>query len=258
MHSSVLRLLLSSLAVVGMLTAGGTILLSGAAAQEIPLTEAEAVEADTLTIDRRGGLSLYGAPFSPQPSTGYSTFAPRSLTLWLPKEVSLLGGDKVKACSKAKVRNAKFPDGLNGCTGIGAGRMNSRQGGKAQEAWYAVAGPKQGKKRLVWLTTKMDWDNNCDCYPSYGLETGVIQEASGAYGTKLVLRFGGLDIRARALEVQISNLRETEKCPSGGWPLKLKVVAAEGSDSRTWRARCDGGGQGSGGGGGGRSGGGRP
>lgn len=209
-------------------------MLSGAAAQA-PQPEAEDVEARALTIDRRGGLSLYGAPFSPQPPNS-GTFAPRTLTLWLPKTISLFGGGEVKACSEAKVRNAKFPDGLNSCSGLGSGRLGSRQGNREQTAWYAVAGPKQGEKRRVWLTTKLE-DPSGDRSPSYGLETGVVEEASGAYGTKVVLRFGGLDIRTRAMEVIISNLRETKKC-DGGWPLKMRVVAAEGTDSLTWRAKC--------------------
>jgi hypothetical protein len=229
----------SSLAVVAMLSVCAAGMLSGAAAQ-VAEPEAEDVEAGRLVIDRRGALSLYGQPFRAQPAE--STFRPRALTLWLPENISLLGG-KVKPCSRAEVRNTEFPDGLNGCTAIAAGRLNSREGNNFRSSWYALAGPKRGDERLVWMTTKLETDANPDGETS-GLDTGVIREASGAYGTKLVLRFDDLNFRTRGLEAQIGQLRETSKCPSGGWPMKVKTVAAEGTDSVAWRARCSGGGGG--------------
>jgi hypothetical protein len=84
------------------------------------------------------------------------------------------------------------------------------------QAWFAFPGPKQGNKRPVWLRTRKDDSIT-------GLETGVIQKAFGSYGTKLVLRYGGLNINTRAVEVGIGTLRETRKCPSGGWPFKLQT-----------------------------------
>lgn len=79
-----------------------------------------------------------------------------------------------------------------------------------------------------------------------GLGTSVIQKATGAYSTKLVLRFGEIYPSTRFIEVGIGSLRETRKCPSGGWPFKLKTETAQGTDTVAWKAKCGGGGGGGG------------
>ena len=185
-----------------------------------------------MSLDRRGGLSLYGQAFRPQPSG--SVFSPRTLTVWFPKGMTLLGG-KVKACSKAAMRSFREVDEANRCTQFAAGRLGSDD----LVGWFAFAGPKQGDGRLVWLRTKAsDGENNF----APGVDKGTIKMASGVYGTKLVLRYGGLNISSRFVEVGIGRLRETEKCPSGGWRFKVATVTAEGQDSLAFRPPCSGGG----------------
>jgi hypothetical protein len=221
-------------------------LLATASARTQPASD---VEAGRLSIDTRGGLSLYGGAFRSRPAQ--SAFTPRRLTLWVPKGMTLLGG-KVKACTKAKVRKANHPDGLIPCQRVGTGRLNSSND---ITGWYAVAGPKQGKKRLIWMRAK-NGDQELT-----GFGTGTLVKASGAYSSKLVLRYSGLDLRVSGMETLIGSLRKAGKCPGAGWPFKLTVVAAEGTDSVKWRAKCGGGGGGGGGGrdgGGGGRGGGRP
>jgi hypothetical protein len=227
------RVLLIGLLGLGVLSAGWATLPPVAVAQS---PEAEEVSTGRMVIDRRGGLSLYGQPFLSKPEM--SVFTPRTLTLSLPKGMSLLAG-KVKACSKAKVRKARSRDALNSCSVFGAGRLG---GGEAFTGWYAVAGPKKGDKRLVWMRAKNGWQ----VLTSFG--TGVIERASGAYSTKLVLRFGELNFQTSGVEVQIGSLREDRECPSAGWRLKIEVEAAEGADSIARRAACRGGGGGGSGG----------
>ena len=201
------RVLLIGLLGLGVLSAGWATLPQVAVAQS---PEAEELSAGRMVIDRRGGLSLYGAPFQSKPVS--SAFTPRTLTLSLPKGMSLLAG-KVTACSKAKVRKARFRDGLNSCSVFGAGRLG---GGEAFTGWYAVAGPKKGDKRLVWMRAK----NGNQVLTSFG--TGVIEKASGAYSTKIVLRFGELNFQTTGVEVLIGSLREDRQCPSAGWRLRLR------------------------------------
>jgi hypothetical protein len=67
-----------------------------------PEPEANNVSAARMVLESRGGrLSLYGQPFRPTPA---GLFTPRTLTVWLPKGISLLVGGKVKTCSKAQAR----------------------------------------------------------------------------------------------------------------------------------------------------------
>jgi hypothetical protein len=189
---------------------------------------ADDIAAGAMSIDRRGGLSLEGW-FSPRPAG--TAFTPRTLTVWLPKQVSLLAGS-VKGCSKAHAR--ALTDGDGRCTQFAGGLLPQDEN---LRAWFAFAGPKRGDKRLVWLRARLAHDREDDSYFT-GFATGWIEQASGLYGTKLVLKVGGLGIHSPAFPFGIDRLRATGPCPRAGWPFRVQLHAGEGTATRTGRLRC--------------------
>jgi hypothetical protein len=190
--------------------------------------DVEDVQARKMALDRRSGVSLYGQPFRPRPA---GLFSPRTLTLWLPKglSTSLLTGS-VKSCTKAQAQS--LGPRSRRCTVSAAGRLNGDDG---REAWRAYAGPRQGKKRHIWLRARNE-DGSL-----IGFDTGVAQKVSGPYSTKLVLGLSRLELTVRGFEAQILGLRETGKCPSKGWRLRLQVETEHGTDTASWREPCEGG-----------------
>ena len=180
------------------------------------------VEGRRMELDRRGALSLYGGPFGgdlPVP------FSPGTLTVWLPNGMSILDGS-VDPCSKRQVRTA---GNRLRCDKVAGGRLAT---GTATTGWQAFAGPKRGGKRLVWMRTKTD-----DGSP-HVVGTGVVQKAAGAFRTKVVLRFGELELSTRGIEVEIFQLDEKRRCPAGGWRFRAEVAVAGDSDRVSWREPC--------------------
>jgi hypothetical protein len=154
-------------------------------------------------------------------------FAPKTVTVWLPKGVSLLS-DSVKPCSEAKARRLGTP---KGCTKFAAGMVKHER----VRGWFAFAGPKRGNQRLVWLRVR---DENLEGNFLTDFGTGVISKVSGAYATKVVLRVGSLGFTTQLLEVVLPRLRARGKCPAGGWRYRVKLETPQGTAERAGRTPC--------------------
>jgi hypothetical protein len=166
-----------------------------------------------------------------QPAPARTAFTPRTLTVWLPNEVSLLAGS-VRGCSRAHARG--LTNGVGRCTQFAGGLLPQDEN---LRAWFAFAGPMRGEKRLVWLRARLKHDRDDDSYLT-GFATGWIEQASGSYGTKLVLRLGGLGIRSPAFPFGIGALRATGPCPHAGWQFRMQLQTGEGTATRAGRVRC--------------------
>jgi hypothetical protein len=84
-----------------------------------------------------------------QPAPARTAFTPRTLTVWLPNEVSLLAGS-VRGCSRAHARG--LTNGVGRCTQFAGGLLPQDEN---LRAWFAFAGPMRGEKRLVWLRARL-------------------------------------------------------------------------------------------------------
>jgi hypothetical protein len=170
------------------------------------------------------GLKLSGYPFGAQPSG--SAFSPSRLTLWLPKNVTFRPW---KPCTEGTARKLTLDS--SDCSQLIGGRVLSA--GSELRAWFAWAGPKRGSNRTVWLRARTGED-------LVGFGRGKLIPASGAYGSKLVLNLGALDVRTRFLELASDGVATGDDCPRGGWRYKVAVTSPQGNASFSGRSKCGG------------------
>ena len=109
----------------------------------------------------------------------------------LPKGVSFR---PAKSCSRATAR-ALTLDTVSRCSLLLGGRLAGER-----YAWFAYAGPKRRDgSRAVWLRAR-ESDELVD------FATGNLRSAAGAFGQKITLDMGGLDLKARSIEVLAERL----------------------------------------------------